>query len=350
MIKFSGKITLNPIPNTLPKHIIGVINEWKSNGSITVDTSGSTGLPKPITLPKDLIVWSAQNTKKALQLKEDEIVLVCLPTTKIGGLMQVMRGLIFGWETCIQSPTANPLLDHSIHHNFSFISLVPYQLASILEDASSTEKLKRFKTILIGGASISQALENRLKGFMDSSETNIYHSYGMTETASHIALRNARTMLPNTFELFPGVSASRSTDDCLMFDIPSIKWDVETKDLGEVEGSIIKFRSRIDDVVNSGGLKLHIGDITRDIDHLLNKHSLAVRYILWKQLDPNLGEKLVFIGLQNSNEKDIVGLLETSLSKMTIPKIFYWVNEFERNESGKIDRQKTVNRLVEVGG
>ncbi len=296
-----------------------------------------------------MIRWSAERSKLALGLSDDERVLHCLPTEKVGGLMLIIRSVLYNWHLSLYKPEANPMLKIKNDHDFSFVSLVPYQMANIMNHPKSAQKLKRFNTVLLGGAAISEALENQIHTFMTGNTVQVFHSYGMTETASHVALRNLRTMEPNSFALLDDVEVSLNDSGCMRFMIPAIGHDVQTKDLGILKDRTIQFLSREDDVVNSGGVKLHLYKIESKINGILKENNLAIRYFLWKKMDDALGEKLVFVGLKNDKQMRIVELLQQNLPKFEIPKDFYWVEGFERTESGKIDRRKTLQRLVEIG-
>ncbi|MFT5723801.1 MAG: O-succinylbenzoic acid--CoA ligase [Bacteroidia bacterium] len=349
MILFSGRLKTNTIPPDVPEQLFQVISEWQNTKSIDIETSGSSGAPKRVILAEDLVQWSAFQSKMALNLDYDEHVLICISTDKIGGRMLLIRAMLFNWQVQIQKASANPFLPLVNDHSFTFVSLVPFQLATILADPDSRAKLTRFKTVLIGGAGLSQVLESDVGMFLKTCKTQMFHSYGMTETASHIALRDIRTMPANTFKLLNGVKVKLSKSDCMQFSIPSVRWKVKTKDVGIVNGRIIQFVSRKDEVVNSGGLKLQIQEIRLAIDTILEKGNLLVRFILWKQADDALGEKLVFVGLKCDQQKQVESLVKQHLPRYEVPRIFYWTDDFKRKESGKIDRQKTVASLIEIG-
>ena len=350
MILFEGVIDGTDLQESIPTELKKTLFGWQQNGRLRLRTSGSTGDPKLIELSGDLVKWSAEASTTALNLSKKEKVLVCLPTNKIGGMMLVMRSVINQWHVTITEPVANPMSEVSEKHDFSFVSLVPYQLATILGDEKSTEKLLRFKTVLLGGAPLSTVLENSIKQLFKKSSLNIYHSYGMTETASHVALRDLSVMQPNTFSLLEHVDASLDEFGCLKFVFNTLDYTVQTKDLGLVEGRNIRFLSRSDDVVNSGGVKLHMHDIKMKIDNITEDNGCAVRYFLWKEDDDALGEKLVFVGLQNRQQDKIETLVIRYLPKYEVPRKFYWTEAFKRNESGKIDKPKTLKDLIEISG
>ena len=70
-----------------------------------------------------------------------------------------------------------------------------------------TEKIKlaRVKTLIIGGGAIDDILEKSLEDFSNK----IYSTYGMTETLSHIALRELNGDSDNThYKTLPTVNIS----------------------------------------------------------------------------------------------------------------------------------------------
>ncbi|MCB9262269.1 MAG: AMP-binding protein [Flavobacteriales bacterium] len=325
--------------------LLQLINEWNLNESISISTSGSTGKPAEIKLKKRLIEWSATATKKALNLAEEK-TLICISTNKIGGRMMLYRSFLFQWPFCIIEPMADPLKAIAMNHDFTFVSLVPYQLSTILENESSVEKLKQFKTVLIGGAAIPEKLEAQIVQITHSCKTTFFHSYGMTETASHIAIRNIGE---DGFKILSGVHCSTNENSQLMISIPEADIQIITNDLVKLHDGRIYLNGRVDEVINSGGVKLNIKDLETRLEKWHVENNINLRFFLWKQSDEKLGERLIFVGLNRdkSNCKKESFLI---FDKFEIPKNTYWVNDFEMTESGKIDKRRTVEKLVEIRG
>ncbi|MBO6515411.1 MAG: AMP-binding protein [Bacteroidia bacterium] len=322
------------------------IRQWYSNLHIEITTSGSTGKPKNIKLTKELIEWSANNTKKVLEL-QDESVFLCIPVSKVGGLMLLLRSLIFDWDVLIEKASANPMLNLESNHRYTLVSLVPYQLLHIMEDEASWQKLMRFTTVLVGGASIDKIVENQIIIKSGGSKTRFFHSYGMTETASHIAIRRFGE---DWYRVFDDVEVSLQDNKCLNIKIPRLHINLNTNDLVEIKEHCLQFLGRSDDAVNSGGVKLLLHTITDRIDATLARELLDVDYVLWKQPHPKLGEQLIFIGVKNRLYLLIEEAIKNDIPSIECPKKFYWVDAFERTESGKIDRIATLDKLLEVGG
>ncbi len=168
------------------KAIVQFCYHWlNQQQAFTVYTSGSTGNPKPISIKRKQMQLSAELTVKALHIKSNEHVFSCLHVRHIAGKMMLVRGLEFNLPITAVEPAANPLQQFQANHPFEFASFVPLQVQSILEQADGASKLNRFKHILVGGAPITSYQEQ----LFQSLEVPIFHTYGMSETVSHIALR-----------------------------------------------------------------------------------------------------------------------------------------------------------------
>ena len=112
-----------------------------------------------------------------------------------------------------------------------------------------------------------------------------------------------------------------------------------TNDIIEFEGpKEFQILGRYDNVINSGGVKIHPTFIEGKIGDLLND-PFFIHYLK----DEKLGQKLILV-----IEKDCpydhttLGLLQNSLKDLLtpyeVPKEIIFVKEFRRTESGKIIR------------
>ena len=324
------------------------VRHYFTNEDLVINTSGSTGKPSPIRLSKELLLWSAQNTKAALGL-DKEHALICLPLDRIGGRMMLVRGLTFGWELTYQEPNSNPLLIVDNQRFYSFVSLTPHQLFNVISNPNSVENLSKARVVLIGGGMLTKSTEDAVLNHPKLTHVSFFQSYGMTETASHIALRNCRTDEPNEYTLVEGVECTINYANCLRVHIPNHQLNVQTNDIIELlPNRRIKLIGRLDDVVNSGGIKLHLNEVHQAFEALIAKTSLSCPYFFWKQPDPVLGEQLVFIGISNRNQENVETLLH-QLPKYFKPKAIRWVDDFQWLASGKVDRINTVANAFKDG-
>ena len=128
------------------------------------------------------MVVSIRLTQQALRLTPQHTALLCLNPTYIGGIMMIARALHIGMDLLWVPTSAHPIRATSPRADFS--AMVPLQLQTVLEDDPTL--LHGAHAILIGGAPVSTSLEERIRTQLQSP---VYHTYGMTETLSHIALR-----------------------------------------------------------------------------------------------------------------------------------------------------------------
>ena len=130
------------------------------------------------------------------------------------------------------------------------MSVVPAQMPYIISHKESFSNVVAF---LLGGSSIDDRLWNRIA----ESGLNAWESYGMTETASHIALRCIKGNSASRPRFVPmnGIGISVSEDECLKITDEDIV--VKTNDLVKIfkDGSFL-IKGRKDDMIITGGLKV----------------------------------------------------------------------------------------------
>jgi O-succinylbenzoic acid--CoA ligase len=230
------------------------VKDWKSQDfQFVINTSGSTGAPKPFNLDRDKLIYSANLTREFIKGINKQKVLCCLPTDRMGGFMQLVRAAVWEVEATIVQPSINPMLNILLDHRYENISLSPLQLNAISDDRESWEKLMRFGTILIGGASCNNRLVEKIKR---TGHTGFYLTYGMSETYSHIALRN----IPNGYFQVLGdiqVRINEATELEICSVLTSNKW-MNTRDIAEIhKGKQLLIKGRKDNLINTGGVKFH---------------------------------------------------------------------------------------------
>lgn len=292
---------------------------------IEMQTSGTTGMPKMIRISKHAMVSSAIATADFFDLMAGIKVLHCLPMQYVAGKMQLIRAMILGWDMDLVAPVANPLERNDTIYDFC--AMVP------LQAERSLMKLKQIKKLILGGAKVSQALTKQLKGM----PTEIYETYGMTETITHIA---AKRIGEEAFTVLPNVNISEDERHCLVID-PYVICDepVVTNDVVKViNDKQFIWLGRYDNVINSGGVKL----FPEQIEEKLSSH-ISRRFFVKGMPDETLGEKLVLVieGEPYKVEDDVF----SDLGKFEKPKEIVFVEKFAETESGKIKRADTVENV-----
>lgn len=331
------------------------LDEWLSpKPTVLVHTSGSTGEPKPLLVEKRRMEASARATIKALGLKPGSSALLCMSLKYIAGKMMVVRSLVGNLRLISVEPSGHPLAH--VDEPIDFAAMVPLQVYNSMENPLEMERLKAIHNIIIGGGSIDATMERRLSDFPNA----VWSTYGMTETLSHIALRRINgTKASQWYTPLENVRVSLSGDGCLVVDAPDVCAEkLVTHDCAEIHPDGHRFRiiGRKDNVIDSGGIKLHFEDLERKLRPWLPP------FLITKVPHPKFGEAVVLmIERQGSPEKSpsnfekslrdfekplryfekpLRDLLEQHLEKYEQPKYIVQVDELPLTETGKPARKK----------
>lgn len=304
---------------------------------IEVHTSGSTGTPKAMKVLKIHMVQSARATGKHFNLPEKTKALICLPAEYIAGKMMLVRALILGWHLDMTQPKSNPL--DNVFRRYDFCAMTPFQLDN------SLSRLHLLSKLIVGGGAIPPMLYDRLEGM----STKIYETYGMTETVSHIAARRIHPKkspleIMTPFKTLDKVTVEIDTRGCLVVKAPLVSSDpVVTNDLVELL-TYKKFiwLGRLDNVVNSGGVKLHPEQIERKLASLIE-----IPFFVAGVPDEKLGQRLVlFIEAEETIDWPPAAIDASVFTAYELPKKLVAIAQFERTYNGKLQRGQTVKKYV----
>lgn len=299
-------------------------------------TSGSTGVPKVLKVSKDQIISSVESTGLFFDLQKGDKVFLCLNTNYTGGKMMLARAIHLQLEVHIVSP-AN--LNFELNDSYKLAAFVPNQLYSIFESEHCQKYLSNFENILIGGAAVNNSLLEKIKRVSGS---KVYETFGMTETLSHIALKLLNTEnSSNHFEILPKIEIKADEFDCLIVKskVTNNEW-IQTKDIIKLlDSQHFEWKGRLDNVINSGGIKIFPEEVESLIAPILSFHNFNNDFFLTSIEDEKLGEKLVMV--MEGEEFETENLLQTlkqSLPKFHAPLVVIFKSQFERTLSGKIIR------------
>lgn len=300
--------------------------------SIHCKTSGSTGTPKQIKLTKNALVASAKNTIEFFNLKPKQTATLCMSVDFIAGKMILVRAMLAGMHLHVVPVKADLSEDLM---PCDFLALFPKQIQGLLEQKKGIETLKKCKSILVGGAILSESVEARLI----ENEISVYQSYGMTETVTHVALKRAGFSKDNLYRAISGVSFGIK-DACLTIHYPKIqKEPFETTDLVELHDSFsFKWLGRADFVINTGGFKVSPEQIESKLIGLFREPFMLVGVP-----DAEFGEKIGLILTSSEQSQSIVkNLFIDSVHPYEIPKAFTYINKLAYTDNGKLDRVQTA--------
>ncbi len=300
--------------------------DWFDDKSyIEMNTSGTTGAPKLIRVEKEAMVSSALSTGDFFDLNPGNKVLHCLPVDYVAGKMMFVRSFILGLDMDFVEPNSHPLEYNDVKYDFA--AMVP------LQAKNSLDKLKNIKKIIIGGVKIHKSLEQELVKLPNE----IYETYGMTETITHIA---AKRVGERAFTVLPNVTVSSNENNCLVVHAKKINPEpIVTNDIVEiVSDKQFVWLGRFDNVINSGGIKL----IPEKIEEKLSTH-IPRRYFVYGQADDVLGEKVVLYveGEPIAIDDEVFSVLD----KYEKPKNIVFIPKFTVTATGKIVRKESIDSL-----
>lgn len=325
------------------KQLCSFMKEWGNDAPhLVAHTSGTTGKPKAILIEKQKMLHSALLTLRFLQVQPNETALLCLSTDYIAGKMLVVRAATGLLQLLPVEPAANPLLSIPPETEIAFASFVPLQVQEILKNKKTAKQFARITNVLIGGAPVSPELRKKLS----SIKNNVYETYGMTETVSHVALKRLSApvqksivSLTNYFETLPGITVKKDKRGCLVIHAPALAEDpIITNDLVELKSNRhFKWLGRIDNVVNSGGVKLIPEALEEKVKHLIHR-----RFYFTGVPDKHLGSRLALIlegaALTPSALKKLRNKLSRALNRYEIPKEILFMTKFKGTSTGKLKR------------
>lgn len=304
---------------------------------VIVKTSGSTGNPKEIKLLKTQMIKSAQLTGQFFNLRENDNALLCLPVKYIAGKMMLVRAIVLGLNLITIEPNSNPLTTLK-SNKIQFAAFIPLQLINSL---SKLEKLNQIEKLIVGGAEFPENLKDKVQNL----QTEIYETYGMTETATHIALKRINgEKKQDNFNALEGIEFETDKRNCLKINAVKVFGKIfTTNDIVELKSKTeFKLLGRFDNVINSGGIK-----ISPEILEAKIKNHIKENFIISSINDEKLGEKLVLLlerkTIDNQEKENIFAELKMELNKYEIPKEIYCLEEFPRTENGKIKRKELRN-------
>lgn len=298
--------------------------EWDSpEAFVRAHTSGSTGEPKPVLLLKDDMRVSARATNRFFGLGPDSVVALPLSLDYIAGKMMAVRARLAGCRLLCM-PVANEVM---LTEAVDLLAVVPSQVPSLLCNGS----FRYVRNLLVGGAALPPGVERELL----SAGVNAFVGYGMTETCSHVALRRIGS---DVYKAMPGIRFETDGRGCLVILSDSFSWRrLVTNDAVELEGDVsFRWLGRADNVINSGGIKIHPERLEAEINALVP--GLAPFYVVG-EADATWGERAVVVMERGGLGLDLQWLKGMLRDPRQCPKRVVYVERLPRTPGGnKIQR------------
>ena len=157
---------------------------------------------------------------------------------------------------------------------------------TIFQLEHSLKQLSKIKTLIVGGGPISE----KTKKILYKNKTDVYETFGMTETVSHVALKHV-SQGEQEFKALKGVRF-QAENNCLKVFCDSVLTNpILTTDVVDLisEKSFI-WKGRADFVINSGAIKIY----PEELEKKLNQ-TISVPFVILGFPDEKLGEKITIV-------------------------------------------------------
>jgi O-succinylbenzoic acid--CoA ligase len=331
--------------NGYEARVLELLRQWLTGAQeFGQRTSGSTGDPQLIVLKRQQLAASAARTGDYFDLGPGDRALVCLNCEYIGGKMMLVRGLERNMHLTVVEPHADPFTEVSDDAEFDFAAFVPLQLSAMLA-AGRAPRLNKMRAILIGGAGVAPSLLRQVEQLT----VPVYLTYGMTETASHMALRrlNGPDASPH-YRVLPGLHLGQDERGCLTVrgDVTDDQLIVTNDRIEVLDKHTFDWLGRVDFVLNSGGVKVQAEKIEQVLDVALAEVGESRRAFVAGRPDERLGQAVTAYvegaSLSATTEEKVLDLLRARLDKYEQPRTIVYVPAFQTTASGKLDRAATL--------
>ena len=325
-------------------------------GWLGIPTGGTSGQLKFARHDEETIAAAVKGFTQHFSMNQVNSVGV-LPLHHVSGLMAWMRCALTGgeylpldWKTV--EAGGQPVLPAKAQG--WTISLVPTQFERLLCSDRTAEWLQQFRIIFVGGGPA-------WPGFLEKAAVRklpLSIGYGMTETAAMVTAlqphefllgaRHCGAALPHATVKINGEGAIFIGGDSLFRGYHPHwrdRWDFETHDRGRLdELGHLHVLGRRDDVIITGGEKVHLGEVEaalRDCGEFAEVVVLGVPDAEWGQ---------VIVAAYPAVERPNLDKVRTAMSRLLSPpkrpKDYVPVADWPANAQGKVNRAEVLKAVL----
>lgn len=350
----TGRRAILPVPTDDPqranllRNTLGPGQPIEDDIALVVATSGSTGTPKGAMLTAANLISSADATHQALGGEGQW--LLAMPAAYIAGIQVLVRSMVAGVE-----PAALDLSQGFSIAEFAarahelaetgertYTALTPMQLAKTLSSLQGIDALRRFTAVLIGGAAANPALLNSAAKL----RINAVTTYGSSETSGGCVyngtpIPGAQVKISDGRVFLGGPMVARGYRNPSS---PELAEDLKggwfrTSDAGSLVDGQLRIHGRVDNVIDSGGFKLH----PEVLEELMLRIPGVTSACVIGAPDPRLGERVC---AAYSGSATITNLLDAfdelvdagEMPRWQVPKELKIVPVLPQLGPGKVDR------------
>jgi O-succinylbenzoic acid--CoA ligase len=314
--------------------------------AIVVATSGTAGTPKLVELSRAAVSSAVGLSFGALgpsvgqaALDPSEPWVACLTPAHVGGLLVLLRGLIFASPvTVLGAFDAATLLDQAPAG--AHVALVPAMLRRLVEiDAD----LSALGVLLVGGDAVDPLLgaaAARLGG-------HVVTTYGLTETSGGIAYDGRLfedtqvRVADGQVELHgPTLMGGYRHDPAATAAAFTLDGWLRTGDAGSIgDDGLLTVHGRLDEAIRTGAETVW----PQEVERALRDHPKVADVAVAGRPDPEWGERVVAFVVAAPGEdpptlEELRGHVSERIARFKAPKDLVLVASLARTTSGKLRR------------
>ena len=294
--------------------------------AVGLQTSGTSGRPKPVDLTFGNLLWSALGSAALLGVAPGDRWLCALPLSHVGGLNILVRSAIYGTAaTVLERWDTEQVAAEIAAGRATLVSVVPTTLARLLD--AGLREAPALRWALLGGAPISPALQAR-------TPFPVAPTYGLTEAASQVTtfgvpLFCTRVELADDGEIL--VSGPTVA--------PSAGAVLRTGDLGrhDEEGRLVIAGRKADTIVTGGE-----NVAPAEVEAILETHPAVAEAAVFGREDPEWGEAVVATVVlrdgMHASEDELRAHCAARTAAFRVPKAVQFASVLPRTASGKLRR------------
>jgi O-succinylbenzoic acid--CoA ligase len=326
--------------------------------ALVIHTSGVGGTPKLVELEPAAVAAAVSSSALALEATSSDRWLCCLPLAHVGGLLVLLRAVLLGAPVVVRERFDPRTVTNA---EAEFTSLVPTMLRSLLD---ARIDLTRFRSILVGGASLREDLRERAR----AAGAPVVETYGLTETCGGVVydgrpLSGTQVRVAADAEgaggggTEAGGTEGGGTEGGIELRGPTLMrgyrldraatanafttdgW-LRTGDSGRIdERGRLGVDGRIDELITTGGEKVW----PEEVESVLSSHPGVAEVAVASRPDAEWGRRVVaFVVPAHSNAPPSLDELREhaarTVARFKAPRELVLVNVLPRTVSGKVRR------------
>lgn len=314
---------------------------------LVVATSGSTGTPRGVVLTSGNVEAAATASQIHLGTRSADTWLLVMPLHHVAGLAILWRAAHDGSQVIVHDGFDPGAVDQALLDGVTWVSLVPTMVRRLLREAPGP--WPHVRGALIGGAHA----EDALVAAANAAGLVALPTYGMTETAAQVCTvrpGNAVAAAGTVGHPLPGVvitiDAPPGQPGLIRVEGPSVSpgyvdepvrvGGFVTNDIGyfDQSGRLVVV-GRSDDVVVTGGEKVHPGQVERALLALDG----VTGAVVFGLPDEEWGERVVAaVSGDDLDSAELQSAVASVLPRYGVPKEIRIFDQLPHLSNGKVDR------------